>query len=305
MNGILLFKLRYIGDVLLTTPAIRLLRESFPEAHITMVVNKGTEDILRYNPHLNRVLTVNRQAGTRGTWRLVRALREQRYDVSVDFFSGDRAAWLSLLSGVPLRIGLDRGEGLRRFIYNRQIPFPPGAHVVEMHLALVEQCLGLKADDKSLELRVGPDDEAYAANLPLPSRSFAAVHLGGRYPVNRWPLPRWRELVDSLPMPVVLVGSDREAADTDWILANAKRRPLSLVGKTTILQLAALLKRAGVFIGHDSGPMHIAAAMGTKVIAFFGPESKAEWWRPWGEGHVVLPTSSSVADVMGVLLPRA
>ncbi|MBM3862110.1 MAG: glycosyltransferase family 9 protein [Verrucomicrobia bacterium] len=295
MNNILLFKLRYIGDVLLTTPAIRLLRNTFPNADITMVVNKGTEDILRHNPHLNRVLTVDR---ANGTWPLIRALRERRYDLSVDFFSGDRAAWLSLFSGAPERIGLVSNAGFRRFIYNRQVPWVPG-HAVHLYLFPVEHFLGLKVTDTSLELHVGADDDQFAHRY---GSGFVAIHMGARYPVNCWPRENWLELVNRLAAPVMFVGAQKEATDAKWILQQTKTPAVSLAGQTTILQLAALLKRAALFIGHDSGPMHIATAMGTKVIALFGPQSDVPSWRPWGEGHTVLPTSSSVEQVIASAL---
>ena len=149
----LLFKLRHIGDVLLTTPSIRLLRRSFPRAHITMVVNKGTEDVLCYNPHLNEVLTVDRATGVAGQWRLLRALRRRRYAASVDFASGDRAAWLAFLSGVPRRIALWSPEGARRMLNNKPLQVPASPfHIVELYLSFVERGLALHTEDRALEL---------------------------------------------------------------------------------------------------------------------------------------------------------
>ena len=291
MKSILITKLRYIGDVLLSTPAVRLLRQNYPDANITMVVNKGTEDILRYNPHLNRVLTVDRKARTR---TLMRALRERRYDVSVDLFSGDRAAWLALLAGAPLRIGLGSSEGFRRFIYNRQVGCRPG-HVVDLCLGIVEQGLGLHTTDKSLELRVDSNDEQFALGY---GQGFVAIHMGARYSYNRWSRENWLELVNRLDAPVLFVGTQQDIGDVEWVLARTNLAAISLAGQTSILQLAAVLKRAKLFIGHDSGPMHIAAAMGTRVVALFGPTSDVASWRPWGEGHTVLPTSSRVEEAI-------
>ena len=122
INSILLFKLRYIGDVLMTTPAVRLLRQSYPDAHITMVVNKGTEDVIRHNPNIDRILTIDRDSVKKApvykrlyyNLQFLRKLRGMRYDISIDFASGDRATFLSLLSGVPYRIGFSSREGWRR-----------------------------------------------------------------------------------------------------------------------------------------------------------------------------------------------
>jgi len=293
VNNLLLFRLRYLGDVLLTTPAIRLLRQRYPESHITMVVNKGTEDILRYNPHLNAVLPLERGRA----WRLLRQLRERRYDVSLDFLNGDRAALMAWAAGASLRIGFEPERRWRRGLFHRMIA-KREEHMVEKCLRLLDEGLGLKATDTSLELRTGPEDERHVNNLPLPEKPFAVVHLGCRYPVNRWPREHWVAFARALPMPVVYVGGPAEAADTEWVLSSAQSPAVSVVGQTTVLQLAALLKRASVFVGHDSGPMHMAVAMGTQVAAFFGPESNVRWWRPWGEGHQVLSTSSTVAEAL-------
>jgi predicted lipopolysaccharide heptosyltransferase III len=295
-HGILLFKLRYIGDVLLTTPAVRLVRRSFPQAHITIVVNQGTEDVFRHNPHVTRVLTVDR-AGWCNQLRLRRALRKQKYEVSVDFASGDRAAWLSLLSGVPLRVGLATPKGLRRLIHNRQLPIPqPMIHAVDLYLALAREAFDVETTDKALELHTGTDDEQFAASLlekqRLAGRPFVALHVGGRYPFNRWPLENWARLAEVLPWPAVFVGGAQDVSDVNTVLAQTKARTVSLAGQTTVLQLAALLRQAAVFVGNDSGPMHIAAAMGTRVVALFGSSDPVAWG-PWGDGHVVIQCGSN------------
>lgn len=290
----LLFKLRHIGDVLLTTPAIRLLKRSYPKCHITMVVNKGTEDVLRYNPHLDRLLTVERSAGFVGQWRLLRTLRERCYDVSVDFASGDRAAWLGFLAGAPLRIAQWSSEGVRRFLNNTQLHVPnPPFHIVEMYLSFVERSLGVKADDRSLELPVGAEDEKAAAAL-LRQRGldgpFIALHVGGRSNARyRWPRERWMEFAQAVKrtrgLTPMFVGGADCLDDVNWIVAQAGSEAVSLVGQTSVLELAAVLKRASAFVGIASGPMHIAAAAGARVVALFVDEYE---WQPWGHGHVVL-----------------
>jgi predicted lipopolysaccharide heptosyltransferase III len=292
--GFLLFKLRHIGDVLLTTPAIRLLRQSFPKAHITMVVNQGTEEVLRHNPHLDRVLTVNRADGVAGPWRLLRELRRRRYDASVDFASGDRAAWLAFLAGAPRRIALSSPEGARRLLNNQPLPVPnPPFHIVEMYLSFVERGMAIRATDRSLELPVGADDERKAAALLREhgvSGRFVALHVGARSnAAYRWPRERWAQFAQALKqthglMPVFVGGPDCQD-DANWILSQPCVQAVTLVGQTTMLELAAVLKRAAGFAGIASGPMHVAAAVGTPVVCLFVDDVA---WRPWGEGHAVL-----------------
>ncbi len=302
IRSILLFKLRYIGDVLLTTPAIRLLRSAYPSAHVTMVVNLGTEDVLKHNPHVNEVVTIDRdrieRAGpfTRMAYELslLKRLRSRRADLAIDFDSGERAGFLSLLSGAALRVGFRRKTGLRRWLYNRPVE-QVWTHTVERNLGLVRQALGLGPGDDWLELYTSREDEqridAWMHRSGLVSGQWILIHPGGRFQYKRWAPEKWAALVDrwheESRMPVVLAGGEKERPDIEIIMSRVKKQPYSLVGQTTVLEFAALCRRAALLIANDSGPSHIAAAVGTRVVALFGFSDPAIW-RPWGEGHVVV-----------------
>ena len=303
MRSILLFKLRYIGDVLLTTPAIRLLRQTYPKAHITMVVNKGTEDVLRHNPHLNRILTIDRKMvketpfhkRLRYEWGILKALRERRYDLSVDFDSGERAAFLAFLGRVSIRLGFRHRRGPRHLIFHQQISTEGYPHTVERNLMLVEKALGLFRKDARLELYTGPEEDRrmtlWLRKHRLSGKDLVVIHPGARFWFKRWPAEKWASLVDTLQgeqgLSVVITGGGREMEDVRTILSKMKTPAYSIAGQTTILELAALIKKAALFIGNDSGPMHIAAAVGVPVIALFGPTAPSVW-RPWGEDHVII-----------------
>ncbi len=304
MRSFLLTKLRYIGDVLLTTPAIRLLRKSYPDAHITMVVNKGTEDVLRHNPHLNRVLTIDRAKiknapltqVLRHEWNCLKEMRKVRYDVSVDFFSGERAAYLSALCGVPLRIGFQGKRRFGRLLYNKKVRRPDRAHMVQWCLLLLKEGLGLETTDTALELHTAAPDEQYALDWlgrhGLAEREFVALHTGARYARGGWSARNWAQLCDAiqteLGLRAMIVGAASEIAAIREIGSLAKTPVLSAAGQTTVLQLAALLKRAQAFVGVDSGPMHIATAIGTPVVSLFSAASDPSMWGPWGNRDVVI-----------------
>jgi predicted lipopolysaccharide heptosyltransferase III len=308
IRSILLFKLRYIGDVLLTTPAIKLLRSAYPSAHMTMVVNQGTEDVLTHNPHLNEIVTIDRdrieRAGpfARMAYELsvLKRLRARRFDLAIDFDSGERAGFLALLSGATLRVGFRRNSGLRRWLYNRPVP-NVWTHTVERNLGLIRQALDLGPGDDRLELFTGRGDEdrmeAWMRGAGLVAGQWIAIHPGGRFPYKRWAPEKWAALVDrwheESRMPVVLVGGEKERHDIEIILSRVKKQPRSLVGQTTVLEFAALCRRAALLIGNDSGPSHIAAAVGTRVVALFGFSDPAVW-RPWGDGHVVVSNRPAV-----------
>lgn len=302
-KSILLFKLRYIGDVLLTTPAIRLLRQACPAARITMVVNKGTEDVLRYNPHVDNVITIERRRIEAATffkklkyeWGLLKTLREWRYDLTVDFDSGERAAFLAFLCNARTRIGFHYPKGLRRFIFNRRVKVNGRLHIVERNLLLVEKTLNLVRDDSRMELYTGQEEELRSAQWlirnGLSDKDLVVIHPGGRFQSKRWAVEKWARLADLIQgdsgVPVVITGGESEREDVSTITYKMKTAVHSLVEQTTVLELAALLKRATLFIGNDSGPTHIAAAAGSPVIALFGPTDPSVWG-PWGKGHVVI-----------------
>jgi predicted lipopolysaccharide heptosyltransferase III len=301
--SLLLFKLRYIGDVLLTTPAIRALRRAYPSSEISMLVNKGTEDVLRHNPHLTRVLTIDRRKIERESlatrlryeWEMITRLRALRPTIAVDFDSGERAAYLAFGSGAALRVGFHRTHGIRRLLYNRRITVGKGLHTVERNLALVEQALGVKRDETTLELPIGETERhsiaAWLERHNLLAGRYVVLHPGARYPHKRWPIEKWTQLAARLRersgLQLVIVGGDAEQGAAQAIASGLTVPPFSLVGQTSVLELAALCQRAALFIGNDSGPSHIAAAVGTRVISLFGPTDPVVW-RPWGPDHVVI-----------------
>jgi len=303
INSILLFKLRYIGDVLMTTPAIRLLRKSYPDAHITMVVNKGTEDVIRHNPNIDRILTIDRDSVKKApvykrlyyNLQFLRKLRGMRYDISIDFASGDRATFLSLLCGVPYRIGFTSREGWRRMLLNRTVDIPGSIHTVKRNLLVLEEALGLKTEDTDMELYTDKTDDEHIFQWlrkhNLENKKIVVINPGGRYWFKRWQTGKWAALTDliqgELGVPVVITGAGKELEDVRTIMSGIKTQAWSIAGQTTVLELTALLKRAALYIGNDSGPMHIAAASGTPVIALHGPTDPSVWG-PWGKGHTVI-----------------
>jgi len=295
--NILLFKLRYLGDVLLTTPAIRLLRRSYPKARITMVVNKGTEDMILHNTNIDRILTVDRSiAKSKNLLRrfqyeraFVKELRSVQYDLCVDFEYGQRGAILSLISGARHRVGLETLSYWRNWIYHYRVPFPERTHAVQFNMALLDKSIGLRTDDKCLELQTSKEDDRYvdtwmSENGLEKGGKFIVCHPGARWWFKQWPEDRFAQLADQvqeeMQLKVVFSGGVADVSAVQEIAGRMTTPCHSLAGQTTPLQLAALIKRAQIFIGNDSGPMHIAAAVDTPVVALFG-STDPEIWRPW------------------------
>ncbi|TAJ29787.1 MAG: putative lipopolysaccharide heptosyltransferase III [Nitrospirae bacterium] len=300
MQNILVIKLRYIGDVLLATPVLRALRDRFPDARITAAVNRGTEDILKWNPDLNEVLVVERGGlGTQG--RFVRDLRRRRFDCIVDLTDGDRSAILAGLSGAPIRIGFNDEHRWRGLLYTSVATGRRDAvHRVEHDLEAV-RALGIEPKPAPLVLRTSPQDEEEAAGILRDisdgasegkgGRPLALLQPGARYWFKAWPVERFAALADRLTDVYgcrVLVGGDvRERDVAEAVRSKARSAPAVLAGRTTLLQYAAVLKRCALFVGNDNGPMHMAAALGMPVVALFGPSDPREWG-PRGERTRVL-----------------
>lgn len=283
MRNILVIKLRYIGDVLLATPVLELLRAAWPQARLTMAVNRGTEPILTHNPHVNETIVVDRM-GLGGELNRLRELRRRRFDCVIDLSDADRSAIMALATGAPTRIGFNWEHRWRGLAYTTVVEAAYGAmHMVDYDLRALGP-LGVTAVSGQPMLRVGADDEAEADRLleetGLIGRLWIMVHPGARYWFKSWGEDRFAELIDRFAargLPSAIVGGDGEVDKAERIAAQCRRPPVILAGRTSLLGLAALMKRCLFFVGNDAGPMHMAASVGAPVVGLFGPSDPRVW----------------------------
>ena len=286
MNNILIIKLRYIGDVLLATPVLRALRERFPEARLTMAVNRGTEEVLAGNPDVQEVLVVEK-GGLAEQLHFLREVRRRRFDAVIDLTDGDRAAILAGLSGAPLRIGFNEEHRWRGLLYTTVAHVGPSAvHRIEHDLAALLP-LGIEPKAGQPKLYLSREDDERAARLleevGLVGAGGALVMFqpGARYWFKAWPAERFAALADRLTESfgcrVVIGGSGQEQKLAEEIRRQARSTPTVLAGRTPLRTYAAVLKRCALFVGSDNGPMHMAAALGVPVVALFGPSNPDEW----------------------------
>jgi heptosyltransferase-3 len=293
---ILVIKLRYLGDVLISTPVVTSLRAAFPRAYLSMLVNPGTEAMIAHNPHLDEVLVVERSASSLRQLRFVLGLRRRHFDVVIDLTDGDRAAILSRVTGAAIRVGFNR-EGLwRGRLYTHVVPLQQQPIPMTRQNLMALDTLGIPVVESTPLLRVRSADEA-AAGAALdemligPGEPFVAVHPGARWWFKSWPSERFASLIDymqeKLGMKAVLLGGNQEREIAEAILGRVGTEVRSLVGRFGLLELAALLRRATLFVGNDNGPMHIAAAVGTPVVGLFGP-TDPKVWGPAGQGHATV-----------------
>lgn len=278
---ILVIKLSAIGDVALVTPSLRALRRRFPKAHLAVLVGREARELLHRSPYLDDLVVYDpiRDGTPLGLLRLGKRLKGQQVDLVVDFQNNRISHWLGWLSGAPHRYGVG-GRRWSWLLTHRVIhpdsPTPP----VEHQFRLLK-LLGIEAASTHLELWPGPADEARASSLieegwVSESQPLIAVHPGGhpRWLSKRWPIERYAELIDRLARSakarVVLTGSAAERPLGEKITRVAKSKPILAMGATSLNEMAALIRRARVFIGGDTAALHIAAAVGTPLVALFG-----------------------------------
>jgi predicted lipopolysaccharide heptosyltransferase III len=293
-RNILAIKLRYLGDVLLATPTLQALKTAYPTARLTVVVNRGTEEILRANPDVDEILPLDRGSITEQI-RFVLKLRRRRFDIVLDLTDGDRAAVLTWISGAGIRIGFNAEERWTGRCYTTVVRGGEQAHRIERDLAALVP-LGIEVHNRIPRLFLTPEDDARAeqlvGQLAIPTdRPWVVIQPGARYWFKAWPPERFAALADRLNdrfgCQVLVGGSPQEAALTQAVVSQAKSQLLSIAGRSDVRTLAALLKRSLLFVGNDTGAMHIAAAVGTPVVGLFGPSNPIEWGPRGGRAETI------------------
>lgn len=259
-----------------------------------MVVNRGTEEVLVGNPCLDEVMVLEK-GSLAAQWRFLSQLRSRRFDAVIDLTDGDRSALLSWMSGAPVRIGFNDEQRFRGSCYTAIVHGPPGAHRIERDLASLAP-LGIKATDKQPKMYLTVNDREVADRLlnqfaVRTDRPIVVIQPGARYWFKAWPAERFAELADRLAAEChcqVLIGGSVEEMDlARCIIEKTAIRPISFAGLSTIRQFASIVERAALFIGNDTGAMHIAASVGTPIVALFGPSNPNEWGPRGGNAEII------------------
>ncbi len=282
VRRVLVVKLSALGDVLLATPTWRALRQAYPAGRIAALTAPMFAPVLLRCPYIDEVVTYDRcgrDAGAAGLWRVAAQLRRQAFDVVIDLQNNRSSRWLSWLSGAPVRLGFRRGwlSGLltHPVVLERNVVSP-----VAQQFRLLER-MGIRPEASHLEFWVRPEEETRIAallesNWLGPDETLVGLHIGGsqRWRTKRWPMDRFGLVCDQLAargIRTVLLGAEPERRDAEALLRQAQSRPINAVGRTTLGELAALLRRCAVVIASDSAPLHLATAVGVPVVALFGP----------------------------------
>lgn len=298
---VLVLQVRHLGDVLLTTPLFRALRTNLPGAELIACVTEGAEPMLEANPDVDGVVSVpRRRAGD--TWLahwgrefgVLRSIGDARFDLVLDLTANDRTALLARLSGAPVRIAYRRrGFFGKNRLYSATRPLRAEMHIVRQHLGLLALAgLEVPAPWPGLVFRYQAADHERVCSLLGSHARFVQMHPVSRIARKCWPDAFTAQLADHLAargLHPVFTGSDQpeERARMANILRQVRAPYTDLGGRLSLKELGALSSRATLFVGVDTGPMHIAAAVGTPVVALFGPSSE-RLWEPWCARRLVL-----------------
>jgi len=301
LRSALVIKLRHHGDVLLSTPVFSVLKRRAPQVELDALVYADTEPMLSGHPAISRVHCIDRVWKTLGViaqgraeWRLLSELRARRYDLVVHLTEHWRGAWLARALGARWAVAPQvpgRGRLWRRS-FTHFVSQALGRHMVERNLDALRR-IGIYpgVEERALTLVPGTAaDERIAvllAGVGLAREPFVQVHPSSRWRFKCWPAEKVAALLDRLHAGDwrVVVTAAPDAAETQMVDDILKRvaQPVAanFSGQLSLKELAALTARARLFVGVDSAPMHIAAAVGTPAVAIFGP-SGADLWGPWG-----------------------
>ena len=269
---VLIVKPSSLGDIIHGLVAAASLREQVPGVRIDWVAREVFAPIVRAASPVDRVFVFERKGGVRGFLRLVREIRATEYDLVLDMQGLARSALLARMIRAKRRIGrADSREGASLFVWEKAVPPPPPAHAVDILLGFLKK-IGLRAEP--LGRLSFPGAKLPEAVATLPKRRALVLFPDSRRPEKEW--PHFQKLTALLlagspEALVVWAGNSKLAPDPAW----PAEKFLNLSGKTTLPEAVALIEHAGVCVCNDSGPMHIAAAVGTPVVALFGPTDPA------------------------------
>lgn len=291
----LIVKPSSFGDIIHALPVLAPLARHWPNTEIDWLVKQEWAELLSGQPALKNVYLF--PASFTGWRRLRKIFEERRYDMVIDLQGLLRSGLAALLTKAPIRMGFDDAREGSRWCYTKRVGSSPGAvHAVDRCLDLLKQVGIAEADAVTFPLTVPAEAERWVDALWMAEQigrheNTVVVHPAARWETKRWPAERFAQVADELSARfgarVILVAGKEQMLHVDEVLRHLRGAAINLAGKSTLLGLAALLRKATLVITNDSGPMHLAAAVGTPVVALFGPTDPRRVG-PYGAAHVVL-----------------
>jgi len=306
-ENVLVVRTDRIGDVVLTLPMILVLRESFPGSRISMLLRSYTVGLAEGFAGLDNILTYDTSGEQKGFFAILAELRAQRFDLAVISHPTFRIAVLMYCAGVPVRLG--SGYRWYSFLFNRKVfehRKTAEKHEAEYNISLL-QVIGLASPEvPRIALPIPESSKSVAASeirrLGMrPSEKFVLLHPGSGGSARDWSAENFGELARELArvgFRVVVTGSADEAGLVETVLTRSGGAALSSAGQISLKDLAAFIGAAQLFVSNSTGPLHIAAAVGTPVIAFYPPirECSARRWGPLTDHKIVFTADNVLCE---------
>lgn len=293
IKKVLVINLAFLGDIILSTPVVRALKAAYPGAEIHLLVVPATAAVAWGNPYADKVIIYDKRGRHRNLlwlWQLIRALRAEQYDLAVAMNFALRASLVAWASGARYRLGYDAQHASPFLTHVARADRTVPRHETENHLALLKP-LGIEANDTSLAFRTDPGAvAALARKVQLDAaRPAVAICPYGRHPLNSWTDEGYAELINRLaPLAACyLLGGQAEREALEKLNDKAGGKAAILAGVLDIPELAAFLQQVALLISVDTGPLHIAGAVGTPVLGIFG-RSDFRIWGPRGPADKVI-----------------
>jgi heptosyltransferase-1 len=286
-KNILIIKLSAIGDIVHAIPAAHALKTRFPAARVTWIVEKAGYSLLTNNPHIDEIIIFDKPKfkSFRGLIAnapgFIASLRQRNFDLALDFQGLFKSSAIAALSGAPERFVYENTREGSALLCKRIVGEHFKGHVVDRYLDVVRS-LGCKIDDPVFEVFLTPEETDKATDILETAglgsdTSYVVLALGANWPNKIWPAENFAALSDHLyaqGLIPIAIGSPIDLHLFEKLSAAAQKPPVNLIGKTSLKELAFAIKHAKTFIGGDTGPMHLAAAMHTPVVALMGPTDK-------------------------------
>lgn len=295
---IAVFTKNWLGDVIFEAPAVQAIKENFPDSHLIAIAPRRCREILKANPFVDEIVTFDERGEDRSVfakWRLARKLKQMNIDKAFLFHRSSTRAWIARWAGIPERIGYDtKGRGS---LLTHAVPETEGPiHDVQYFLNLL-QAAGLRVSgDYAYEFYFQECDRLRAEHLiqqfHLKPNRLVAINPGANWEPKRWPPEYFRELahrlIETYGVQIALTGSGEDELIAKLILNSGHHADIvSICGKTSLCELGAFFSMCRLVVSNDTGPLHIAAGVGTNVIGLFGPTAPLET-APLGRGKNVI-----------------
>lgn len=285
---IVVWQTAFLGDLILTTPLFRSIKNLFPESKLTVITKPFGKDVLKNNPNIDKLIIYDKKKSS--NLQLIKTLRSEKFDIAVSPHRSHRASYSLFLSGIPFRVGFDRAGF--SFLYTKTVPHRfDGTHEIDRNLSLLKV---FKEYDESKihrfpEIFLDKEEDGYYTKLGLKSKNYILIAPGSKWKTKRWTVRGFSDLIDTLLKKgeKVVVFGGKEDTDFAQEIIRGKMGVINIVGKTSLRESFSLVKHAKALISNDSAPVHMAVSFNTPVVDIYGPTITDFGFYPYRNGVVV------------------